>query len=149
MDQRTLTDQCEIIAQALLRDLPKADKPLGAAARAAVVIVTELVLDIKRIAEASGPPVHRHFHCPDGSVLNAIGDTVRIEPWLPPEHDVAGAVERVARLLAKKESERQFNYSDAEPGCSAQLRWIDVNWQSFQDEAGELLAAALPGGGAK
>lgn len=33
----------------------------------------------------SVPEQHHHFHIPNGAVLNAVGDIVRIEPWVPEE----------------------------------------------------------------
>lgn len=143
MDQRNLTEQCEIIAQALLRDLPKGDEHFNAAVRAGIVIATELLLDIKRIAEAAGPPIHLHFHCPEGSVLNAVGDSVRIEPWSPPAETPSLDGERLARFLAKK---KVAQLTDPFDEATSQA-WVDANWRMFQDQAAELLAAALPGAG--
>lgn len=122
------------------------NRELAALVLAGVELAGELLLDVKRIADAAGPPSHLHLHCPDGSVLSAAGDAVRIEPWLPPEHDVASAVERVARLLASKEAFRKIMDEVPLPELTARREaWVDGNWRAFQDEAAEILAAAIPG----
>jgi len=57
-------------------------------ATAAVELIGELLIDIKRMADAAEQP-SQHFHPPEGSVLNAVGATVRIEPLVPEADDAA------------------------------------------------------------
>lgn len=155
MDHLELKARIDAVTQALeaatqVDAQSASNKIFGALLLTGIAVVGEMLLDVKRIADAAGPPVHLHFHCPDGSVLNAAGDVVKIEPWFPPELDLANAVERVARFLAMKQAVlKDVEHDIAEPEGDRQVRhqrWIDGNWPTFQDEAAELLAAAVPEG---
>lgn len=123
-----------------------ADKVFGALLLSGIAIVGELLLDVKRIADASGPPVHMHFHCPDGSTLDAEGDTVKIAPWFPPALADLGQ-EGLARFLAMKEANRKIDDRGPTPVEVVRRMWVDANWRAFLGEATELFNALNQGAG--
>lgn len=109
------------------------DKMLGALLLTGISAVGELLLDIKRVADAAE-------------------STVR-EAWGVP----VGAAHRVSQALAAKEALRKLGGPQVTDGPEergdnerARQAWVNDNWPAFQDEAAELLAAIKgdnPGGG--
>lgn len=81
------------LSAALRHVAPPAADTISVAIGTVTPQVDEQFAGIIRPETASAAHKHVHYHIPDGYVLSAEGDNVRIEPWNPPEVTQSPGVE--------------------------------------------------------